>query len=369
MTYQDRNCLPFFSIIIPTKNRAHIVGFAVQSVLNQSFTNFEIVLIDNDDTDATSNILGSFDDTRIRYIRTGGLSMVQNWRRGFAETKGKYLSVLEDKHALYPDALARIHQAIDDTMLDVVAWGTDVFNDKKNIAFTLSDNKSEHYSLVSSQDLLNCYIKNPNEIFERMPRLINSCISRKLINEIGLKFNGDGFIRDFSPDACAAILTLSSADSLIYLNRPCGIEGYRNLSNALKWMRGDSKFMGFNSIVFDPEVGIKNQRLIHNTVYNDYVRVMRSNKMQSTFPRMNPNVYAVLCARDAGRLPFGNLHAINDVLKYANSNNVSRIRVFVQFLSSFIKGWLIHNIGRHHFQAKKKWRADNILQAVSSNKT
>src|SRR5439155_13901434 len=75
---------PFFSVVIPTKNRSFLVGGAISSVLRQSFPDFGLVVVDNDDTDATQKVVASFDDPRVRHVRTGGLSMPDNWEAACA---------------------------------------------------------------------------------------------------------------------------------------------------------------------------------------------------------------------------------------------------------------------------------------------
>ena len=59
---------PFFSIIIPTRNRSEYARDDIQSVLNQTATDFEIVVSDNDnpDSDATYKTVSQFKDSRIR---------------------------------------------------------------------------------------------------------------------------------------------------------------------------------------------------------------------------------------------------------------------------------------------------------------
>ncbi|MFM9825029.1 glycosyltransferase family 2 protein, partial [Flavobacterium sp.] len=49
--------MPYFSIIIPSYNRAHIISRAIQGVLDQTFQDFEIVIVDDGSTDNTKEIL------------------------------------------------------------------------------------------------------------------------------------------------------------------------------------------------------------------------------------------------------------------------------------------------------------------------
>lgn len=59
---------PFFSIIIPTYNRADLIGKTLASVLNQTFTDFEIIVVDDGSTDTTKLVVDSFKDKRLKYI-------------------------------------------------------------------------------------------------------------------------------------------------------------------------------------------------------------------------------------------------------------------------------------------------------------
>lgn len=60
---------PTVSVVIPTYNRAHLLGRAIQSVLNQTYHDFEIIVVDDGSTDNTEKVVKSFNDPRIHYIR------------------------------------------------------------------------------------------------------------------------------------------------------------------------------------------------------------------------------------------------------------------------------------------------------------
>jgi len=58
-----------FSVVLPTYNRAHLLERSVRSVLNQSFSDFELIIVDDNSTDDTEDYINSIDDSRIIYIR------------------------------------------------------------------------------------------------------------------------------------------------------------------------------------------------------------------------------------------------------------------------------------------------------------
>jgi len=64
----DKNDKILFSIIIPTYNRAHLISKSIKSVLNQTYSNWELILVDDGSEDNTEEIVNSFGDNRIKYF-------------------------------------------------------------------------------------------------------------------------------------------------------------------------------------------------------------------------------------------------------------------------------------------------------------
>ena len=60
---------PYFSIIIPSYNRAHSIRKAIESILTQTFQNFEIIVMDDASKDNTKEVVSSIEDERIQYYK------------------------------------------------------------------------------------------------------------------------------------------------------------------------------------------------------------------------------------------------------------------------------------------------------------
>ena len=87
---------PMVSIIIPTHNRAHMVGRAIRSVLAQTFKDFELILVDDCSTDYTEEAARTFHDRRMVYLRhdeNQGASAARN--TGVRAARGKYIAFLD----------------------------------------------------------------------------------------------------------------------------------------------------------------------------------------------------------------------------------------------------------------------------------
>ena len=94
------------SIITITFNRAHLIGETIQSVLNQTYPNFEHIIIDDGSTDDTEAVVKSFNDNRIKYFKyekTGNLSKLHNY--GLKHATGNSISILDSDDLWLEDKL------------------------------------------------------------------------------------------------------------------------------------------------------------------------------------------------------------------------------------------------------------------------
>jgi glycosyltransferase involved in cell wall biosynthesis len=97
---------PLVSIIIPTYNRAHLIGETIQSVISQTYTNWELLVIDDGSEDETEAVVSGFKDHRISYFRlnhTGYLGRVKNY--GIRKSSGEYIAFLDSDDLWRPDKL------------------------------------------------------------------------------------------------------------------------------------------------------------------------------------------------------------------------------------------------------------------------
>jgi glycosyltransferase involved in cell wall biosynthesis len=106
--------MPKISVCIPTYNRAHFLSYAVNSVLSQTYTDFEIIICDDGSTDDTPQLVNQWNDERIRYVRhlvNGGRS--KNMRSGFEAATGTYFIKFDDDDALTPEFLEKTAAVLD----------------------------------------------------------------------------------------------------------------------------------------------------------------------------------------------------------------------------------------------------------------
>lgn len=96
------------SVIIPTRNRSTLLLRAIESVCRQTYTNLEIIVVDDGSTDATQSLVQALSDSRLRYIRhelPKGAAAARN--TGIRQATGAYISFLDDDDAWVPTKIAR----------------------------------------------------------------------------------------------------------------------------------------------------------------------------------------------------------------------------------------------------------------------
>ncbi len=87
---------PLVSVIMPTYNHAQFIGDAIKSVLDQTYENLELIIINNYSEDNTENIIVSFSDSRIRYKKFRNNGIIAASRNvGIRESRGKYIAFLD----------------------------------------------------------------------------------------------------------------------------------------------------------------------------------------------------------------------------------------------------------------------------------
>jgi glycosyltransferase involved in cell wall biosynthesis len=104
---------PFFSVVIPTFNRANKLKKTLDSVVAQSFANFEVLVMDDGSTDDTQAVVESFRDSRIRYEwapNSGGPATPRN--RGIDAAKAGWVCFLDADDLWYPEKLQLVSEAI-----------------------------------------------------------------------------------------------------------------------------------------------------------------------------------------------------------------------------------------------------------------
>ena len=105
--------MPYFSIILPTYNRSNLLSGAIKSVINQSLTDWELLIIDDGSTDNTKEVVLSFNDSRIRYIYQDNAERSAARNRGIKESVGIWVCFLDSDDIFFNNYLKNLKDIID----------------------------------------------------------------------------------------------------------------------------------------------------------------------------------------------------------------------------------------------------------------
>lgn len=101
-----------FSILIPAYNGATFIDETLRSILTQSFTNYEIIIIDDNSCDATEDVVMSFNDKRIKFYKNNiNLGYSRNLKEGSKKASGDVIYLMGQDDILEKDALVNTYRA------------------------------------------------------------------------------------------------------------------------------------------------------------------------------------------------------------------------------------------------------------------
>jgi glycosyltransferase involved in cell wall biosynthesis len=108
-----RPVAPFFSVVIPTYNRADLIGLTLQSVLDQDFIGFEILVVDDGSTDNTAAVVQAYSDPRLHYLPKANAERGAARNYGLARAQGEYVLFLDSDDRLHPNHLSTLRGKIE----------------------------------------------------------------------------------------------------------------------------------------------------------------------------------------------------------------------------------------------------------------
>lgn len=98
--------IPKVTVLLPVYNAAQFLCEAIESILSQSYTDFELLIVNDGSTDSSNEIVSSFIDSRIRVLRNEkNIGLIASLNRGIAEAKGKYIARMDADDVSLPNRL------------------------------------------------------------------------------------------------------------------------------------------------------------------------------------------------------------------------------------------------------------------------
>ncbi len=106
-----KNLNPKISVLMPAYNAEKFIDKAIKSILSQTFTDFEFIIINDGSTDNTEEIILSFTDSRIRYVKNEtNIKLIQTLNKGIELARGKYIARMDSDDISTPQRLELQYQ-------------------------------------------------------------------------------------------------------------------------------------------------------------------------------------------------------------------------------------------------------------------
>lgn len=265
---------PFFSIVIPTRNRADTLKYTIKTILNQDFQDYEIIICNNNSVDDTEEIVKKFSDKRIKYLKSNiDLSMSDNWELAYSKVTGQYVTYLADNDGFINGSLSFMYKLLSlNNYPNIIRWEKNLYNwpcmDSVN-KNTLYINLEKKFEIYDSNTIINEIIQGKRK-FQDLPMIYNSFIKNNLINQFKLKTHR--LFHSVSPD-------ISTGFSFSMLEK-----NYLSLSYGITCGANSAKSNGYNCM-----------RNKDNNISKDFKKLINTSKISfhSNIPFVKSTIAAI----------------------------------------------------------------------------
>ena len=132
--------MPFFSIILTTYNQIEFLKKCLFSILNQSFKEFELIVIDNNSSDGTSEYLNNITDKRLRVFKINNNGMYVKSRTGIKNSRADWIAFIDTDDIWFSEKLEKCHEVINKKDVDLIYHSVNYIN-KKNFSKIIKKNQ------------------------------------------------------------------------------------------------------------------------------------------------------------------------------------------------------------------------------------
>jgi len=224
---------PFFSVIIPVFNRAHLVKATIDSVLEQDFKDYEIIAVDDGSTDRSGDVIQQYRD-QVIYVRQENQGEGAARNSGIQIAQGEYLAFLDSDDLWFPWTLSTYKKAIDENSNPALVIGEGItFSDEVE----LSKQTDTHYSFDKFSDY---YATADSPFFCACAG--GTVVATKKAREVGgffpMRYNASD--QDF-------VFKLGTAPGCVHVTAPPAFAYRQHESNIVK--NNDKNYLGISHII------------------------------------------------------------------------------------------------------------------------
>jgi glycosyltransferase involved in cell wall biosynthesis len=264
-----RGNVPRVSVVIPTYNRAQLIAESIKSVLDQTFTDFELIVVDDGSTDNTREVVDSFQDSRIRYICLENRGAAAARNNGIQASSGEYVAFLDSDDVLLKKALESGVQVLDRHPEVAFSCGQIYRMDEKGRVFGVRKLRCRHASIRQGTEEIVQFLVYGNHINTMTVMARRSCLFEVGLFDTTFRYGSEDF---------DLFVRLAKKYAVAYIAKP--IAKAREHSGRISNERGTneeekSKIRVLEGIINDTELGSLLSHLKSKAYFYLHLRLAR----------------------------------------------------------------------------------------------
>lgn len=243
------NNYPFFSVIIPQKNRAEYLIHTLKTCMLQDYPNFEIIVSDDCSDDDSVKVVNELiaTDPRIKlYAHQQHMGMRDNFEFALSKVKPGYVMALGGDDALVPGCIWRMYEILTSTNRELLTWTPAGFTypdveGGKNF-FYIKKQRHQGVRFIKSQDFLNKLSETFLYQIDECPMLFMKAVaSTHLIDRVKSRTADGSFYYCATPDGFSGVVLAGEVDDYAFTSEPLSVGGSSVKSQGRNYQRTDEK--------------------------------------------------------------------------------------------------------------------------------
>jgi len=281
--------LPWFTVIIPQKNRAEYIGHTIRTCMMQDYPKFEIIVSDDCSDDNSVQVIKELQkiDSRIKlFDHHHHLGMRDNFEFALNQVKQGYVMALGGDDGLLPGCIWKMYEIFVETGKKLLTWPLARFaypqdSSNKNCLFVLRNHKLG-YKIIQSQSFLNKIAKTFNYMIDECPMFyIKGIASTELINCVKSRTPDHNFYNCPTPDGFSGVILAGEVEDYVYNYESLSIGGSSIKSQGQNYYRTDNNSRKESQEFFNDNIRRTMHKDLASQPYSPLITLMTADYLLS----------------------------------------------------------------------------------------
>lgn len=278
----NTNNLPWFTVIIPQKDRAEYIGHTLKTCMIQDYPKFEIIVSDDcseDDSVEVIKALAELDHRIKLFAHKDHLGMHDNFEFALNQVKPGYVIALGGDDGLIPGCIWRMYEIIKETGRELLTWSPAGFTypDEKGdgCVFYVKRKRKRDVRFIKSEDFLNKIAKTFRYQIDECPMFyMKGVVSTNLIERVKTRTKDHSFYYCPTPDGFSGVVLAGEVEDYAYTSEPLSIVGNTTKSQGRNYRRTDEKSKSESEQFFNDSIRRTMHEELASQPYSPLVTLM-----------------------------------------------------------------------------------------------